>query len=98
MKKHQERVVAEKEELDEVGHDGIVEAGIIENDAEQLSTDGATPASLWPIHAVATACNVGMIGIAASSGEYGFMWTAFAAACYTLSATIRNYQAKKGEE
>ena len=46
MKKHQERVVAEKEELDEVGHDGIVEAGIIENDAEQLSTDGATPASL----------------------------------------------------
>ena len=97
----------EHKKMDEVGHDGIVEAGIIEKDAEQLSTDGATPASLpqgaaelacWPIHAVATACNVGMIGIAASRCEYGFMWTAFAAACYTLSATIRNYQANAGIE
>ena len=34
----------EHKKMDEVGHDGIVEAGIIEKAAEQLSIDGATPA------------------------------------------------------
>ena len=54
---------------------------------------GSSGPACWPLHAVATACNVGMIGIAASRGEYGFMWTAIAAACYALAATIRDYQA-----
>ena len=34
----------EHKKMDEVGHDGIVEAGIVEKDAERLFIDGATPA------------------------------------------------------
>ena len=64
--------------------------------AQQLivqNAAGSSESACWPLHAVAATCNVGMIGIAASRGEYALMWTAIAAACYALAVTIRGYQA-----